>query len=127
MPDLRIGTRGSPLALWQAQSVASALAAVLPALAAPDAIEIVVIRTSGDRIQSGPLADLGGKGLFTKEIEDALLDRAIDLAVHSYKDVPTWLPAGLAIGAVLAREDPRDALIAPGVPGRAVLAGLAGL
>ncbi|HUN50306.1 MAG TPA: hydroxymethylbilane synthase, partial [Candidatus Sulfotelmatobacter sp.] len=77
------------------------------------AIEIVVIRTSGDRIQDRPLAEAGGKGLFTKELEEALLERRIDLAVHSMKDMPTLLPADLVIGALLPREDPRDALIAP--------------
>ena len=76
-----------------------------------DAIEIVVIKTSGDRILDRPLAEAGGKGLFTKEIEEALLARTVDLAVHSMKDMPTVLPDGLVIGAVLEREDPRDAFI----------------
>jgi hydroxymethylbilane synthase len=113
MPVIRIGTRGSPLALRQAAAVRDRLAAADPALAAPGAVEIVPIRTSGDRIQSGPLTEVGGKGLFTKEIEEGLADGALDLAVHSLKDMPTRLPAGLTIAAVLAREDPRDALIAP--------------
>jgi len=83
-----------------------------PELAAEDAVETVVIRTSGDKIQDRPLAEIGGKGLFTKEIEEALLDRRIDVAVHSMKDVPTWLPEGLAITVILPREDPRDAFFA---------------
>jgi hydroxymethylbilane synthase len=106
---LRLGTRGSPLALAQAHEVRRRLAEAHPDLAAEDAVEIVVIKTSGDRIQDRTLAEIGGKGLFTKEIEDALLDGAIDAAVHSMKDVPTWLPEGLAITAILPREDPRDA------------------
>ena len=83
---LRIGTRGSPLALAQAHETRDRLTAAHGALAAPDAIEIVVIRTSGDKFQSTPLTELGGKGLFTKEIEEALLSRSIDIAVHSMKD-----------------------------------------
>lgn len=106
---LRIGTRGSPLALAQAEQTRSRLGAAHPELAAPGAIEIVVIRTSGDRIQDRTLAEAGGKGLFTKEIEDALAAESIDLAVHSMKDVPTWLPEGLEISCILPREDPRDA------------------
>ena len=106
---LRLGTRGSPLALAQAQEVRGRLAAAHDELAAEGALEIVVIKTSGDKIQDRTLAEIGGKGLFTKEIEDALLQGAIDVAVHSMKDVPTWLPEGLAITAVLPREDPRDA------------------
>src|SRR5215831_2935811 len=90
---LRIGTRGSPLALVQARTVRARLAV---ALGMPeDAIELVTIRTSGDAIQDRPLAEVGGKGLFTKEIEDALLEGRIDLAVHSAKDMPTILPEGL--------------------------------
>ena len=108
---LRIGTRGSPLALAQAAEVRARLQAAHPALGATD-IEIVVIRTSGDRIQDRTLADAGGKGLFTKELEDALLAARIDIAVHSMKDVPTFLPDGLEIGCLLPREDPRDVLIA---------------
>jgi hydroxymethylbilane synthase len=106
---LRIGSRGSPLALVQAQEVQSRLAAA----GGLDGkrIEIMVIRTSGDMIQDRPLAEAGGKGLFTKEIEDALLAGTIDLAVHSSKDMPTVLPAGLALSAFLPREDPRDAFI----------------
>jgi hydroxymethylbilane synthase len=112
-PSVRIGTRGSPLALWQANEVRRRLGDAHPDLAVEDAVEIVVIRTSGDRLQQGTLSDVGGKGLFTKEIEEALLDEAVDIAVHSMKDVPTWFPDGLVIDCVLPREDPRDALIAP--------------
>src|SRR5262249_15343577 len=79
--------------------------------AAADALEIVPVRTSGDRVRDRALAEVGGKGLFTKELEEALLDRRIDVAVHSMKDVPTWLPDGLVIGAMLPREDPRDVLM----------------
>ena len=109
---LRIGTRGSRLARAQADLACRALGAAHPELAAPGALELVVIRTTGDRVTDRPLAELGGKGLFCKELEAALLDRRIDLAVHSIKDLPTWLPEGLAIGAVLERADPRDVLIA---------------
>lgn len=105
----RIGTRGSPLALVQARAVAARLAAALGA--PPDEIELVVIRTSGDVIQDRPLADEGGKGLFTKEIEEALIDGRVDLAVHSAKDMPTILPQGLILAGCLAREDPRDVFI----------------
>jgi hydroxymethylbilane synthase len=106
---LRIGSRGSPLALVQAREVQRRLSTAC-GLAA-DAIEIKVIRTTGDRIQDRPLAEAGGKGLFTKEIEEALLSGAIDLAVHSSKDMPTSLPPGLVLSAFLPREDPRDAFI----------------
>ena len=109
---LRIGTRGSPLALAQARETAARLAAAHGELAAEDAVEIVVIKTTGDKIQDRTLAEAGGKGLFTKEIEEALIEGRIDAAVHSMKDVPTWLPEGLGIVAVLPREDPRDALFA---------------
>src|SRR5919206_4054135 len=112
---LRIGTRGSPLALAQARLVREALAAAEPELAAKDAVEIRVVTTTGDRVRDRPLAEIGGKGLFTKEIEDGLSDGTLDLAVHSMKDVPTLLPAGLVIAAMLPRADPRDALIAKGV------------
>ena len=104
---LRIGTRGSPLALAQATMVRDMLAAAHDGLG----VEIVAIKTTGDRVQDRTLAEIGGKGLFTKEIEDGLLDGSIDLAVHSMKDMQTVLPDGLGIGAVLAREDPRDAFI----------------
>jgi hydroxymethylbilane synthase len=106
---LRIGTRGSPLALVQARTVVARLATVLGVNEAE--IELVIIRTSGDVIQERPLAEEGGKGLFTKEIEDALLDGRIDLAVHSAKDMPTILPEGLMLAACLEREDPRDVFI----------------
>ncbi|MEQ8968496.1 MAG: hydroxymethylbilane synthase [Azospirillaceae bacterium] len=108
--SIRIGTRGSPLALAQAHETRDRLAAAHPALAEPGAIEIVVIKTTGDSVQDRPLAQIGGKGLFTKEIEEALIDGSIDIAVHSMKDVPTWLPNGLGIACILPREDPRDAL-----------------
>jgi hydroxymethylbilane synthase len=108
-PILRIGSRGSPLALVQAREVLSRLSAACGAPA--EQIEIKVIRTSGDAIQDRPLAEAGGKGLFTKEIEEALLSGAIDLAVHSSKDMPTVLPAGLVLSAFLPREDARDAFI----------------
>jgi hydroxymethylbilane synthase len=122
-PLLRIGSRGSPLALAQAELVRAALIAAHHALAGPGAVEIVPIRTTGDRIQDRTLAEAGGKGLFTKEIEEALLAGAVDLAVHSAKDMPTWLPGGLVIGAVLPREDPRDALLSrTGAPGLDALA-----
>lgn len=111
-PDIRIGTRGSPLALAQAAEVRAALLAAHGELA-PERLEVVVIRTSGDKVQDRTLADIGGKGLFTKEIDEALLDGRIDLAVHSMKDVPTWLAEGLAIPCLLPREDPRDAFISP--------------
>ncbi|MCW2235755.1 hydroxymethylbilane synthase [Azospirillum canadense] len=106
---LRIGTRGSPLALAQAHETRDRLIAAHPHLAAPGAIEIVVFKTTGDRILDRTLAEAGGKGLFTKELEDALLDGRADLAVHSMKDVPTWLPDGLEISTLLPREDTRDA------------------
>jgi len=106
---LRIGTRGSPLALAQAHETRDRLAAAHPELAAPGMIEIVVFKTTGDRILDRTLAEAGGKGLFTKELEEALLDGRADLAVHSMKDVPTWLPEGLEIACLLPREDPRDA------------------
>ena len=107
--SIRIGTRGSPLALAQAHMVRTALAAQNGV--AEDAIELVTIRTSGDRIQDRPLSEAGGKGLFTKEIEEALLAGTIDLAVHSAKDMPTLLPEGLMLAACLPREDVRDAFI----------------
>lgn len=109
---LCIATRGSPLALAQAHETRDRLATVHPALAAEGAIEIRTYRTTGDRQQSGPLTEIGGKGLFTKEIEEALLAGEAHLAVHSMKDMPTVLPDGLIMAAYLPREDPRDALIA---------------
>jgi hydroxymethylbilane synthase len=104
-----IGTRGSDLALWQAGAVRDALVAGTDLAAA--AIATRVIRTSGDRIQDRALLEAGGKGLFTKEIEEALLSGAIDMAVHSAKDVPTALPDGLTLAAYLPREDVRDAFV----------------
>src|ERR1044071_9432748 len=101
---LRIGTRGSPLALVQARAVRSRLAAA--AGIKEDTIELIVIRTTGDVIQDRTLAEEGGKGLFTKEIEEALLAGRVDLAVHSAKDMPTVLPGGLILAACLAREGP---------------------
>ncbi len=108
-PRLTIGTRGSPLALWQAHAVQAALAAAHGL--APDEVAIEIIRTSGDAIQDRALAEAGGKGLFTKEIEEALLDGRVDLAVHSAKDVATVLPEGLGLAGYLPRADVRDALI----------------
>jgi hydroxymethylbilane synthase len=113
-PDrpLRIGTRGSPLALAQAYETRARL---MSAHSLPEeAFAIVVIRTTGDRVQDRPLAELGGKGLFTKEIEEALLAGMIDIAVHSMKDMPTRQPDGLAITALLPREDVRDAFVTLG-------------
>ena len=105
---LRLGTRGSQLALYQARTVASLLERRASAVC-----EIVIIKTSGDRLSEAPLSEIGGKRLFVKEIEDALLAGDIDLAVHSSKDMPAVLPDGLDIGAVLPREDPRDAIVLP--------------
>lgn len=106
---LRIGTRGSPLALVQARAVRARLAAALGM--AEEAVELVIIRTTGDAIQDRPLAEVGGKGLFTKEIEEALLGGRVDLAVHSSKDMPTFSQPGLTLAACLEREDPRDVFI----------------
>jgi len=106
---LLIGTRGSPLALWQANHVRGLL--IANGLA-PGDVDFVVIKTSGDTIQDVALREFGGKGLFTKEIDEGLLASRIDLAVHSMKDLPTVLPSGIAIGATLRRGDVRDALIA---------------
>lgn len=108
---LRIGTRGSALALAQAHETRDRLMAAHGL--AEDDFEIVVIKTSGDQIQDRPLSEVGGKGLFTKEIEEALLDGRIDIAVHSSKDMPTVLPDGLALTAFLPREDVRDAFLSP--------------
>ena len=106
--EWRLGTRGSQLALWQANAVAARLQE-----ASGRACRVVVIKTSGDRLQDAPLSDVGGKRLFVKEIEDALLRDEIDLAVHSSKDMPAILPDGLIVGAVLPREDPLDAIVLP--------------
>jgi hydroxymethylbilane synthase len=118
---LRIATRGSPMALHQARLVRDRLIAAHPALAADGAVEIVTIRTTGDRVQDRRLAEIGGKGLFTKEIEEALHAGRADLAVHSLKDMETWLPDGLEIACVLPRDDPRDALLARPAAGLAQL------
>lgn len=113
-PLLRIGTRGSPLALAQAHETRRLLA--LAHNVASDRIAIEVFKTSGDMIQDRPLSEAGGKGLFTKELERALVDGTIDLAVHSAKDMPTVLPPGLAVAAYLEREDVRDVLVSPHSP-----------
>ena len=105
---MKLGTRGSRLARWQAEWVQRALGSH------GVTVEIVVIKTRGDAEVDRPLHELEGKGFFTKEIEDALLDERIDVAVHSLKDLPTRLPDGLALAAVPARHDPREALVAPG-------------
>ncbi|HEX6747865.1 MAG TPA: hydroxymethylbilane synthase [Longimicrobium sp.] len=117
---VRIASRGSELALWQARAVEAAIRAASPELE----VEIAVVRTTGDRILDVPLAKIGDKGLFTKEIDAALLAGDADLAVHSLKDVPTRVPDGLEIVAVSHREDPRDVLILP-PGGRGTLATLA--
>lgn len=114
---LRIGTRGSQLALWQANWVKDAISKYWPQIHC----ELQVIKTSGDKIVDVPLAKVGGKGLFVKEIEEALLDGRIDLAVHSMKDMPSELPHGLSIGAVPERENPYDALISESYDGWASL------
>lgn len=108
---IRLGTRGSPLALIQTDMVKAALMEAHDALREPGALEVVVISTTGDQVADRPLADIGGKGLFCKEIEMALFDGRIDCGVHSMKDMPTWLPDGLVIAAMLPRADPRDVLI----------------
>jgi hydroxymethylbilane synthase len=109
---IRIGTRGSPLALAQTKEVYGLLMAAANIAEADEAKpEIVVIRTTGDAILDRPLAEIGGKALFTREIDDAMLEGKIDLAVHSVKDLPTPLPDGIAIVAVLRRRDPRDAFL----------------
>lgn len=112
MSLLRIGTRGSPLAMVQTTEAARKLAAANPALAAPEAIEIIEIKTSGDAVLDRALADLGGKGLFSKELDAAQIDGRIDIAVHSLKDLETLMPDGVVIAACLEREDPRDAIVA---------------
>jgi hydroxymethylbilane synthase len=112
-PILRIGTRGSPLALAQTHETRDRLAAAWPELAVPGAIEIEVISTTGDIVQDRPLAEIGGKGLFTKELDEAMLSGRIHLAVHSMKDVPTVLPDGIILPCILPREDVRDAFISP--------------
>jgi hydroxymethylbilane synthase len=116
---LKIGTRGSPLALWQAHETRRCLMA---AHALPEAaFEIVIIKVTGDQILDKPLKEIGGKGLFTREIEEALLDGGIDIAVHSMKDMPTVQPDGLVLDCYLPREDVRDAFVSPSVGGLAEL------
>jgi len=108
---LKIGTRGSPLALAQAYETRARLAEAFGL--EPEAFEIVVIKTTGDKVQDRPLKEIGGKGLFTKEIEEDLLSGAIDIAVHSMKDMPVEQPAGLVLDTYLPREDVRDAFVSP--------------
>ena len=108
-PSFRIGTRGSPLAQAQARELKTLLIAAFPELS--DRIKIMVIKTTGDIVQDRALSEIGGKGLFTKEIDDAMLDGRIDVAVHSMKDVPTWLPDGIILPCMLKREDVRDVFI----------------
>lgn len=110
--QIRIGTRASRLALWQAEWVKRSLQQLHPGLQ----VELTKIQTEGDRILDVPLAKIGGKGLFVKEIEEALLDGRVDLAVHSMKDVPTLLPPGLELRCISERADPRDCLVLAGAP-----------
>lgn len=110
---LRIGTRGSPMALAQTGMVRDRIVAANPGLET----ELVVVTTVADKILDRPLSEIGGKGLFTKELEQALFADAIDVAVHSMKDVETWLPEGLVIACILARDDPRDAFLSPRAAG----------
>jgi hydroxymethylbilane synthase len=110
MTTLRIGTRASALALWQANWVKGELERRWPGLQA----QLVQIKTTGDKILNVPLSEVGGKGLFTKEIDEALLGHRVDVAVHSMKDIPYQLPQGIEFGAIPEREDPRDALISSG-------------
>ena len=110
MTTLRIGTRASALALWQANWVKSELERKWPGLG----VQLVQIKTTGDKILNVPLSEVGGKGLFTKEIDEALLARRVDVAVHSMKDIPYQMPAGIEFGAIPEREDPRDAVVANG-------------
>lgn len=107
MSLLRIGTRGSALALAQSNHVKKRL----EALSSDLQVELRTIKTTGDRLADASLASIGGKGVFTKELEEALLSKTVDLAVHSLKDLPTELPAGLSVGAILEREDPRDCMV----------------
>ena len=108
---LKIGTRGSPLALWQAREVRRCLMAAFDLPEA--AFEVVVIKVTGDQVQDKALRDIGGKGLFTREIEDALMDGSVDIAVHSMKDMPTLQPEGLVLDCYLPRADVRDAFVSP--------------
>jgi hydroxymethylbilane synthase len=113
---LRVGTRGSPLALWQTRHFLEIVTRFCPVLRGADAFEEHVIAVSGDRIQDKRLADIGGKGLFAKEIHEALLDGRVDFAVHSLKDLETEMPPGIVLACTLKREDARDAVVlAPGL------------
>lgn len=114
---VRLGSRGSPLALWQTEHVAQRLRDHFPSLH----VDVVIIKTSGDKILDVPLARIGDRGLFVKEIEQALLANEIDAAVHSLKDLPTEVPAGLWVGAVLEREDPRDCVVSEKYPSLAAM------
>ena len=107
--SIKIGTRGSPLALAQAYEARDLLVAEYPDLE----VEIVPITTTGDKVQDRPLSEVGGKGVFTKELDDALLGGRIDIAAHSMKDVPTWLPEGIVLACMFEREDVRDVLVSP--------------
>lgn len=109
--EIRLGTRGSPLALRQANEVRRRLLAAHPEILHPDSVVIIPVSTTGDVVRDRPLYDIGGKGLFTKELDDAMAENRIDIAVHSLKDVPTWLAPGQTIAAMLPREDPRDFLL----------------
>jgi len=111
LTPFRIGTRGSPLALAQAYETRDRLLQAFPEMGAEGILEIVVIKTTGDKIQDRALMEIGGKGLFTKEIDEAMLDGDIDIAVHSMKDVPTWMPEGLHLPTMLPRQDVRDVFI----------------
>jgi len=106
LKPLRIGTRGSALALWQARSISESLRIITGIES-----ELVIVKTSGDKFQQTKFSDMGTKGVFIKELEDALLERRVDLAVHSMKDVPTEIPDGLTIAAICKRHDVRDALL----------------
>jgi len=106
-----IGTRSSPLAMVQTETAAEMLRAAHPELAADGRLVVDPVKTTGDLVLDRPLAEIGGKGLFTKELDRALMDRRIDIAVHSMKDLETWLPDGMAIGCILPRADVRDAFI----------------
>jgi hydroxymethylbilane synthase len=108
---LRVGTRGSPLALWQTRAFLAQISQFCPVLRGMNVFEEHVIRTSGDAVQDRRLADIGGKGLFAKEIHEALLDRRVDFAVHSLKDLETTMPDGIVLACTMKREDARDALI----------------
>jgi hydroxymethylbilane synthase len=114
--SLIIGTRSSPLAMVQTETAAAALRAAHPELAADGRLVIDPVKTTGDLVLDKPLSEIGGKGLFTKELDRALMDRRIDLAVHSMKDLETWLPDGMAIGCILPRADVRDAFISLKAP-----------